>query len=289
MLTSDQLPGGKKMPWTGTHTDFVSMILSIAPEDTAADEMGEQMLRHVDFDISPYPNFRTMRLALQQKADPQGFLQVGREALQQDLQTLELLNGTGVSLPNEADADPESTLSALPEILNRMGLSPKTMQPLQPTNPFVILPDSPGEKIIWKASPADFVTLVLLTLTKGIMHEQGKNPSPRLIAERYQRFLNIDLTPYPDFRALFSACEADIDLDAVIIKGYALSEEFERCFSQQNTYKTQPFSPLIVQAIFNCKVAKEFAKRLQTDDWEEFSHLFDLLFIPDSLIGKPGW
>lgn len=289
MLTSDQLPGDQKLPWTGSQTDFVTLVLAMSPQFGTADEIGEKMLQQVDINIAPYPDFHSMRLALEKDCDPQAFMQKGREALQADLLTLEMLNGTGASLAPETGDEQESTLSGLVETLNDWGISPKTMKPFEPAIRFAILPSSPEGKITWNAPLTDFVALVILTAAYGIIQEKDNDIALDKVAERYFSFIDIDLSPWSDFRSLYIVHQPNIDLEILMDKARSLEEEFDRSFGEGSAPGIQPFSPFMVQAMYNYQMAQEFAKRWSIDDCEGFSHLFDMLFIPDKIIGKPGW
>src|SRR5882757_7390938 len=97
-------PVDQKLPWDSTQGAFVSYVLANAlpgffrtvNRPLSIDEVGELFLKVYDVDISPYPDFHSMRVAVPPSVEPEeisarmiGFME-GEKAV------LEATEGTGI-------------------------------------------------------------------------------------------------------------------------------------------------------------------------------------------------
>lgn len=289
MANDFQEPGESKIRFTGTLTDLVTMAKAAGRIMGDEDAIGERMVAMMQIDISPYKDFKSLRLALEKYADPDALMQIGRNALQEDLALINLLNDGGISIDDNGDeeekADVDSgRLSFLVGMLNGLGISPKTMEPYKPANAFVILPEEPGDRIIWQASLADFCALVIMTGILELKTDQEEMPLYEELARRYCSIMEVDMGPFPDFRSLHAVYGASFDVHTVTPKAIKLAKAHTAAFCEGGKRGIKPYSAYEVQAIFNVQVAEALAGRWPKKDWEEFSHLLDILFMPDEAI-----
>jgi hypothetical protein len=109
----------KKYTWLATQGDFITYVemttTTLAGDNRSIEEqfsdkdffnkvdvMGEALLNVFQIDISPYPDFRTMRLAVPRSTD---ILEKMAEYTRRDIAVREALEGTGVTRSEESIMD----------------------------------------------------------------------------------------------------------------------------------------------------------------------------------------
>jgi hypothetical protein len=92
-------PNTEKLKWTDTQANFISFIEILHATglpNASIDQIGEHLLSHMEVDLSPFPDFRSMRIALEKEVDTDKFLQEMNDALIEQYQLDHTLKGTGV-------------------------------------------------------------------------------------------------------------------------------------------------------------------------------------------------
>src|SRR5690348_13909552 len=96
--------GDDKIKWAGTHADFLIFVevyelmgvFRIGERKSTADEIAKVFLNVIDIDLSPFPDFRSMRIAISANIDPAESIGKMIDLLDSEEQLKEILDGTGV-------------------------------------------------------------------------------------------------------------------------------------------------------------------------------------------------
>jgi len=121
-------PLDQKLPWNKSQADFVSHVLfytalGILRNDAGnlqADDMGELFLKVYDVDLSPYPDFRTMRIAVGPREDPDLLFAKYAFMAQHVRDVDDMLEGTGVELSGESKLDLGEALAIVLDLRARL-------------------------------------------------------------------------------------------------------------------------------------------------------------------------
>ena len=98
------------LKWEATQEDFISLInffealqaIKRADDtDPTANELAELLMNIIKVDISPYPDFETMRICVQPKIPLEKMVESMITVLEDDLRIAQALEDTGVLLSEE--------------------------------------------------------------------------------------------------------------------------------------------------------------------------------------------
>lgn len=275
---------GNGIVWVGPPESFLTTVMLFGQIHDNVDELGTAMLKKVELDISPYKDFRSMRLALEHQLDPEELGEPERQRLKQDLAIINMLSNAGIS-PSPSKADDQRLIDLL-EFLHITAVSPETLRPLQPPNPFVEIPANPKQPLIWKES-LSLYTALMIWLTMG--ESDGNDDDADSFAdaaENYSGIFKVDLSPYPDYQSLFKAHYGAFSLDKALKKLDRAADALDKV-EQQNTGKQiQPYTPFMLQAMFNEEAGRALHQRCRNPAGNYYCYYFDALFIPDELIDE---
>lgn len=276
-------PAREPLVWTGTQVDLVTVVLAMAKISADVDEIGERMVRSIVFDLAPYPDFRSMRLALQDQCDPDAFMKMGRLLVRQELDIINALDDVGISLDTETHG-----LGQTVELFNSLGVSTKTMDVVEPSNKFVSLPspDKPWLKMTWHAGLADFTQLVLMTEIMGVFDEEEAGLDCEAIFRRYCLNMDIDLENFSDFRSLSAVYLSFFDVELLSAKEERLVRAYEVTQNMHVGPTIRPLGDFMVQKVFHTEVANALVKIWGHADPDDLAFLFDMLFITDEMIDQ---
>lgn len=289
MQENREQPGREPLRFTGTQVDFVTVVLAMAKIMGDVDDIGENMVRTSGFDISPYPDFRTMRLALQDQCDPAAFMAMGKKAVKEELNVINALDEAGILLDTETDG-----LGQTVQLFNSLGLSTKTMEPVEPVNRFISMPaaDRWFMKMTWHAGLAEFTQLVFMIEMAGAMGEGDNTWDGEKIFHWFSLNVKIDLGSFRDFRSLSAVYLSSFDAELVMAKTERLSQAHEATLGTYTGSIIRPLSNYINQKVFHVEVAKAFVERRPGADVDALIYILDVLFIADDMLdevlGKPA-
>ena len=99
-----------KDKWIGTQKDFISFVeifeaagnIKIGDRNATTDEIAEVLMKVFDVDLSPFPDFPSMRVALGSESNHEQLLQKMIDNLEKENQLDEAIEGTNV-LPSEEE------------------------------------------------------------------------------------------------------------------------------------------------------------------------------------------
>jgi hypothetical protein len=161
---------GKKLEWGLTQKDFVETMLAVelykgfsnGNRYATADEIAELFLQVMYIDMHPYPDFKSMRMALEKDCGPEGWKKRAHEGFWESIQLIQMFHEAGISPAKAKEGDEQggSELQELADLLKRKPNDAKRIQLLNPPFPFVTLPDEMVEKIKWHATQTEFVAFV---------------------------------------------------------------------------------------------------------------------------------
>ena len=114
MLGFPSTPDDEKMKWSGSHAEFIALVelfeaigaFKFKEEGRSAtiDEIGELFLKVFDLDLSPYPDFRSMRLSVSPIVSPEETAQKVMNRLEEEHHLEQALEGTKVEPSDEEKA-----------------------------------------------------------------------------------------------------------------------------------------------------------------------------------------
>ena len=87
---------GSSIVWLGPPENFLTTVMLFGQIHGNIDELGTAMLKRAELDISPYKDFRSMRLALEHELDPDEFGEPEAQRLKQDLEIINMLGSAGI-------------------------------------------------------------------------------------------------------------------------------------------------------------------------------------------------
>ncbi|WP_276484105.1 hypothetical protein [Paraflavitalea pollutisoli] len=289
MQENREQPDREPLRFTGTQVDFVTVALAMAKIMGDVDDIGENMVRAGGFDISPYPDFRTMRLALQDQCDPDALMAMGKKVVKEELNVINALDEAGIPLDTETDG-----LGQTVELFNSLGLSTKTMMPVEPSNRFISMPaaDRWFMKMTWHAGLAEFTQLVFMIEMAGAMGEGDNIWDGEKIFHWFCLNVKIDLGSFRDFRSLSAVYLSTFDAELVTAKTERLSQAHEATLGTYTGCIIRPLSNYVNQKVFHVEVAKAFVEWRPGADEDALVYILDVLFITDDMLdevlGKPA-
>lgn len=283
MQKNTERPGQEPSGFTGTQVDFVTVVLAMAGIMGDVDDIGEKMVGTVGFDISPYPDFRTMRLALQDQCDPAAFMAMGKNQLKQELNVINALDEAGIPLDTETDG-----LGQTVELFNSLGLSTKTMKPVEPLNRFIRMPAANRwfMKMTWEAGLAEFTQLVFMIEMAGAMGEGDNIWDGEKIFHWFCLNVKIDLGSFRDFRSLSAVYLSSFDAEMVTAKTERLSRAHEATLGIYTGAVVRPLSNYMNQKVFHVEVAKAFVEWRPGANEDALIYILDVLFITDDMLDE---
>lgn len=290
MKEHEELPGGKKIPWSHSQEDFVTAVLAIGghlPDDDDVDALGEHMLNMVDLDRSPFPDFRSMRLALQHGCDVATHEEMLNDQLRQYAGAITALQEAGIGFETEEGIEAEDDDAGLEQLQDIMNLNSQLSLHATggPAMRFIKM-SSPDGKLSWNASLHDFVALVAATEDFGIVRMETGEDKLELIAERYCSAIDVDYTGYSDFKALRLAYPAKSDYRSMDRKGWRLMKCHKTLLAAGPLIAFKRFAAFAVQTNFNTIAAEEIGKHWPEADHNRLKYLLDILFLPDEMIDE---
>ncbi|MDF2189143.1 hypothetical protein [Paraflavitalea sp. CAU 1676] len=276
---------GNAIVWLGQPAGFLTTVMLFGQIHDNIDELGTAMLKKVVLDKSPYKDFRSMRLALEDQLDPEEFGASEVHRLKQDLEIIDMLTTAGIS-PSPSKAEHERLIDVL-NFLHATGISPQTLRPLQPPNAFVEIPDDPKQPLIWKGA-LELYTALMIWFTLG--ETKGSEDDARLFAEaaeHYSDLIKIDQTPYPDYRTLFKAHYKAFNSGKALKKLERAADALDKAEQQYVGKEIKPYTPFMLQAMFNEEAANALHLRCPDPAVDYYYvYYFDALFIGDELIDE---
>lgn len=113
MFTGPVSPDDEKIKWAGSQADFISLVdffeairaFGSKKGLATTDEIGELFLKVIDIDLSPYPDFHTMRLSMTGSSGPQDIAKKLLEHVDREDHFADALEGTGVEESLETKAN----------------------------------------------------------------------------------------------------------------------------------------------------------------------------------------
>lgn len=106
-------PDDEKIKWSGSQADFISLVEFFeviggfkTPNGKAtADQIGELFLKIIDIDLSPYPDFHTMRLSMSGSKEPGDIAKKLLDHIEKEDQLSSALEGTDIEPSDETKAN----------------------------------------------------------------------------------------------------------------------------------------------------------------------------------------
>lgn len=288
MNKHDELPDGKKLPWPHSQTDFVTHVLALAghlPNEDDMDALGERMLNMVDLDPSPFPDFQSMRLALQHGCDVATYEASLNDNLQQYAGAIMTLREAGISYPKREAGAPQGGEASLEQWQFIMDLNAELSLGATggPPVQFAKMP-APGAKLCWNASLHDFVALVVATDEHGITPNDLGEDRLALIAEHYRSVIDVDYHGYTDFHALRQAYPEKINYKANIKKLFRVHKAHGILRDAGPLIAMKRFPGFSVQARYHTIVAEDLSKHWPAVDEIKLVYLLDVLFLPTKFV-----
>lgn len=113
MLSGPLSSANEKIKWLGSHGDFISLVeffeaiggFKSAQGRAMADELGELFLKVIDIDLTPYPDFHTMKMSVTSSAEPAVVAKKILERVDAEEQLSDALEDTGVTPSPEMRAN----------------------------------------------------------------------------------------------------------------------------------------------------------------------------------------
>lgn len=281
MLENMDLADHEAKGWSGTQVEFVTIVLAMGMIAEDVDAVGESMVQTISFDIAPYPDFRSMRLALQDQCDPAAFMAMGKKKLQEELPLINALDDAGISLDTTTDG-----LGQTLEFFNHYGLSTRTMQPVEPLSKFITLPpaDEPWLKMTWYAGLAEFTQLVFISEMLGLLDIEGVEMDGEAVLHWYCLHIAVELGSFTDFRSLSAVYSSPFDIELVKLKTARLTQAQRITRDLYVGEYIRPLSNYMNQKVFNMKVANALVERQPTIEPDALAYVFDLLFVSDDML-----
>lgn len=270
------MPGQRQTPETtknelqSAQVKFLTFILAYSRRMPNADidGLGEEMLADMDFDLSPYPDFRSMRLALEPLCDVDTF-QLMRKSHGQA--------GTAMAPAVQAIVEEVARKFGTPGVVVE---APETWQ----SPHFFIGHPQPGKKITWQADLAEFMAVVAFYEQLGV--KAGKEPSEARgeIYRQLRSFMDVDLEDYPDFGSVYDDLCGCLDSIDVPEKSSRLKKARKVALQRRSPDGKMVLTGFMVQASYNANVAGEFASRCPDLDPLQLALAFDLIYISEMSI-----
>lgn len=102
----------EKIRWAGSQADFISLVeffeatggFKSKTGAATADEIGELFLKVIDLDLSPYPDFHTMRVSMSGSSEPVEIAQKLLDNMNSEEQLSDAIEGTGIEPSPETQA-----------------------------------------------------------------------------------------------------------------------------------------------------------------------------------------
>ncbi len=244
------------------------------------DALGERMLNMVDLDPSPFPDFRSMRLALQHGCDVATHEEMLNDQLRQYSGAITAVQEAGIGFAEREIGQahngdiPLQHLQDIIDLHRELAFHAIGGPPVR----FVKLP-YPGGKLTWNASLIDFVNLVVATEAYGIAPKDMED-SLELIAERYRSIIEVDYAGYTDFQALRSVYPVKINYKIYTEKLFRMDKAHRILFDAGQLIAYKHFPGFAVQSDYHTILAEEVVKLWPQIDLIKIMYLFDVLFMP---------
>ncbi|WP_276485557.1 hypothetical protein [Paraflavitalea pollutisoli] len=269
MAEMNQAPGKERWEWLGSKVEILTAVLAISKtQDHEPEEVWEEMHRHVIVNIHPYADFQSMRLALENDCDVDGYIaEQGRRQL-----------GTV-----EVAADGQLDMSNVGKTGNRHRLPEIKLYLERPQNAFVGTPEE-GDRMTWKGSLVEFMGLVLLTLTQTVRPPADPVIACEVICKRYRRFIQVDMGRFKDFNALYKAHRKDFNEKAFLRKGDRLRAAYCNVFTLGLHEGDRAAKPFRYQANYINKMADLFLDQWPEPGIGKFMLILGVIFITDDML-----